>query len=60
MINYFYKDAKEKLNLESYKLIIQIELEILKLVEEINGYDEKVKLFFIKKIIQKKKLIFLI
>ena len=60
VINYFYKDAKEKLNLESYKLIIQIELEILKLVEEINGYDEKVKLFFIKKIIQKKKLIFLI
>ncbi len=53
VINYFYKDAKEKLNLESYKLIIQIELEILKLVEEINGYDEKVKLFSIKKIIQK-------
>ena len=49
VINYLYKDAKEKLTLDSYKLIKQIELEILKLIEEVGGYDEKIKIIFHKK-----------
>jgi hypothetical protein len=49
VINYLYKNAKEKLNLNSYKLIKQIELELLKIIEAIYGYDEKIKIIFHKK-----------
>ena len=49
VINYLYKNAKGKLNLNSYKLIKQIELDLLKIVEAIHGYDEKVKIIFHKR-----------
>ena len=49
MINYLYKNVKEKLNLNSYKLIKQIELDLIKIIEAIYGYDEKVKIIFHKR-----------
>ena len=49
MIYYLYKNVKEKLNLDSYKIIIQIELEILKLLETLNGYGENIKIILNKR-----------
>ena len=49
MINYLYKNAKEKLNLNSYKLLKQMELKELKLLETIAGCSEKVKIILHKK-----------
>jgi hypothetical protein len=48
-IDFSYKNAKEKLNADSYKLIKQIELELLKIIEAIYGYDEKIKIIFHKR-----------
>ena len=49
VINFFYKKAKEKLNLDTYKLIKQKELKLLKLIEEINEYADKVKIILHKR-----------
>ena len=48
-INYLYKNEKEKLNLDSYKLLKKKELELLKLLETIAGCSEKVKIILHKK-----------
>ena len=49
VINYLYKNAKQKLNLDTYKLINQIEIEVLKILETINGYYGKLKIIFHKR-----------
>ena len=48
-IDFTYKNSREKLNADSYKLISQIELELSILIEEIIVYEKNIKIILSKR-----------